>query len=95
MAEFFSEKIVVQRDEKTKNPALFCWKDKEYKIKEVLSSWPDWKFSAGAPKRKNWRLRHHRVYYRIKTEDEEIFEIYFDRKTKKEGGEWVLYKKLD
>ena len=95
MVGFFSEKIVVQRDEKTKNPALFWWKDKEYNIKEVLSSWPDWKFSAGAPKRKNWRLRHHRVYYRIKTEDEEIFEIYLDRKTKKEDGEWVLYRKLN
>ncbi|MGB2698463.1 MAG: DUF6504 family protein [Candidatus Zixiibacteriota bacterium] len=95
MPEFFSDKIDVQRDDKTKDPACFCWKDKEYKIKEVLSSWSDWKFSAGAPKRKNWRLRHHRVYYRIKTEDNQVFEIYLDRKTKKEDGEWVLYRRLD
>ena len=95
MAEFFSDKIDVQRDDKTREPVLFCWKDKDYKIKEILSSWSDWKFPKGSPKRKNWRLRHHRVYYRIKTEDDQIFEIYFDRKTKKEDGEWVLCRKLD
>jgi hypothetical protein len=95
MAEFFSEKIDVKRDDKTREPALFCWREKEFKIKEVLSSWSDWKFSKGAPKKKNWRLRHHRIYYRIKTEDDLIFEIYFDRKTKKEDGEWVLYRRLN
>jgi len=94
MTTFFSDKIHVERDETTREPAVFRWKKKEYKIKEVLSSWSDWKFPEGSPKRKNWRLRHHRVYYRMKTEDDQIFEIYFDRKTKKEDGEWVLYRRL-
>ena len=94
MSEFFSEKIDVQRDDKTREPAGFRWKKKEYNIKEVLSSWSDWKFPKGSPKRKSWRLRHHRVYYRIRTADDQVFEIYFDRKTKKEDGEWVLCRRL-
>ena len=93
--EFFSEKIEVFTEGKLKEPKRFIWKDKEYRIKEVLQNWADWGFPPGSPKKKNWRLRHHRNYYKIKTGDDEIFEIYFDRKTKKEEGEWVLYRKLN
>ena len=93
--EFHSEQIEVVRGGKSKEPTSFIWKRKDYKIKEILESWADWGFPPGSPKKKSWRLRHHRNYYKIKTEDGKIFEIYFDRKTKKEEGEWVLYRKIN
>lgn len=94
MPKFISEKIEVLKDEKLRLPLSFLWRRKEYKIKEVIESRADWGFSKGAPKRKNWRLRHHRNYYKVKTENDEIFEIYHDRKSKKDQGEWILYQKL-
>lgn len=92
MPEFVSEEIDVTQDEKTRNPASFVWKGKEYRIKEVIAFWPDFSYSESGGKRKRWWQRKHRNYYRVLTEGEEIFEIYFDRGSKKEA--WILYAKL-
>ena len=95
MPVFYCEKIEVVRDQKTKLPVSFSWNGKEYKIVEVIATWPDWGFSAGSPKRKNWRLRRHRNFFRILTQDNQAFEIYHDRKTKLDEGEWILYTKIN
>ncbi|KPL04338.1 MAG: hypothetical protein AMJ90_01165 [candidate division Zixibacteria bacterium SM23_73_2] len=92
--QFISEKIEVTKDEKLRTPVSFLWRGKEYKIKEVTESRADWGFSKGAPKKKSWRLRHHRNYYKVKTDRGEIFEIYLDRKDKK-NEEWILYQKIN
>jgi hypothetical protein len=93
MPEFYSEKIEVIRDEKTKNPVSFVWRDKEHKIKEVIASWPDYSFPKSGAKTKRWWQRRHRNYYRVLTDREEVFEIYFDRGSKEQ--EWILYAKLE
>jgi hypothetical protein len=92
MPEFVSEEIEVTQDEKTRNPASFVWKGEEYRIKEVIAFWPDFSYSKSGGKRKRWWQRKHRNYYRVLTEGEEIFEIYFDRGSKKEA--WILYARL-
>ena len=94
MSQFFSEKIKVKVDETKKAPVSFIWNKKEYIIIEQIAVWQDWGFPKGSPKAKNWRLRHHRNYYRVQTEEDEVFEIYLDRKTKNEEGEWYLYQKI-
>jgi len=94
MPQFLSEKIKVTIDKTKRTPASFIWNKKEFKINEVIAVWHDWGFSEGAPKARNWRLRHHRNYYRVQTEGDEVFEIYLDRKSKKEEGEWFLYQKI-
>jgi hypothetical protein len=93
MPEFYSEKIEVARDGKTKNPVSFVWRDKEYKIKEVIASWPDYSFPTSGAKRKRWWQRRHRNYYRVLTEEDFVFELYFDRGAKE--PEWILYAKLE
>ncbi len=93
MPEFYSEKIEVIRDEKTKSPVSFVWKNGEYKIKEVIAGWPDYSFSKSGAKTRRWWQRRHRNYYRVLTDKEEVFEIYFDRASKEK--EWILYAKLD
>jgi len=106
MPKFFSEKIEVTIDKNRRVPVSFVWNKKEYRINEVIASWQDWGFPKGSPKAKNWRLRHHRNYFRIQTTKDEVFEIYFDRKSRKadnppqadtarrEEGEWYLYQKI-
>jgi hypothetical protein len=93
MPEFHSEKIRVVRDEKTKNLVSFVWENKEHKIKEVIASWPDYSYPKSGAKRKKWWQRRHRNYYRILTDEEEVFEIYLDRGSKEE--EWILYTRLE
>ncbi len=93
MPEFFSEKIEVVRDEKTKIPVSFVWRDKEYKIKEVIACWPDYSFPKSGAKRKRWWQRRHRNYYRVLTDEDLVFELYFDRGSKEQ--EWILYAKLE
>ena len=93
MPEFHSEKIEVIRDGKTRNPVSFIWENKEYKIKEVIASWPDYSYSKSGAKRKRWWQRRHRNYYRVLTDEEQVFEIYLDRGSKEE--EWILYAKLE
>lgn len=92
MPQFYSDEIEVIRDEKTKNPISFIWRGREYKIKEVIAFWPDFSYSKSGARRKRWWQRRHRNYYRVLTEDEEVFEIYFDRGSKRET--WILYTKL-
>jgi hypothetical protein len=91
--EFYSEEIEVERDEKTKYPVSFVWRGKEYPIKEVIAFWPDFSFPRSGAKRKRWWQRRHRNYYRVLTEDDQVFEIYFDRGSKEEA--WVLYARLE
>ena len=93
MPEFYSHEIEVIRDEKTKCPISFTWKGKEYKIKEVIAFWPDFSYPKSGAKKKRWWQRKHRNYYRVLTEEEAVFEIYFDRGSKREA--WILYTKLE
>jgi hypothetical protein len=93
MPEFFSEEIEVKRDEKTKNPVSFIWRGIEYKVKEIIAFWPDFSQPKTGARKKQWWQRKHRNYYRILTEQDEVFEIYFDRGSKREV--WILNTKLE
>jgi len=92
MPGFFSEEIEVAQDEKTKKPVSFIWRGAEYKVKEIIAFWPDFSYPKSGAKKKRWWQRKHRNYYRILTEQDEVFEIYFDRGSKKEI--WILYTRL-
>jgi hypothetical protein len=91
--EFHSDEIKVTRDEKTRSPAFFVWRGREYKIKEIIAFWPDYSFPRTGAKRKRWWQRKHRNYYRVLTEENEVFEIYYDRGAKEEV--WILYTKQE
>lgn len=91
MTKFIDEKIEVRYDKKKCIPISFTWKEKEYIIKEIIRMCQDWGFPSSAPSRKNWRMRRHRNYYLVRTESDEIYEIYLDRSEKKRT--WILYMK--
>jgi hypothetical protein len=93
MPQFHSEKIAVVRDDKTKNPVYFVCENKQYKVKEVIAYWPDYSYPKSGAKTKKWWQRRHRNYYRVLTEEDQVFEIYLDRGSKEE--EWILYAQLE
>jgi hypothetical protein len=93
MPEFYSDEIEVMKDQENKNPVSFIWRGKEYKIKEVIAFWPEFSQSKSGAKRTRWWQRRHRNYYRVLTEEEEVFEIYYDRGAKRKV--WILYTRLD
>ena len=93
---FFGKEIKVITSDGVKAPVSFKVDGREYTVQEVLEFWPDYGFSTGETSR-TWRTRHHRSYYRVKTTDGAIYEMYFDRGTNLKHPEfrrWYLTQRL-
>jgi hypothetical protein len=94
---FFGKEIKVVTGEGLKAPLSFTLEGREYPVKEVLEFWPDSGFGFGETS-KTWKTRHHRSYYRVKTADGEIYEMYYDRGTNLKHPEfrkWYLTQRLE
>ena len=95
--QFFGQEIKVTVSGEVQVPASFRLGDREYVISDIIAAWPDYGFGGIQLRRKKWWQRHHRNYYRVKTTQGEVFEIYYDRGTKLEHPErkkWFLYRQL-
>ena len=88
----YSEKINVHCEGEPAVPVSFVWREREFRIVEIIKTWQDWGFPPGSPRRKTWRLRRHRNYFQVRTEEERVFELYLDRKGP--HLEWVLYREV-
>jgi hypothetical protein len=76
-------------------PLSFVWKNREFRVAEVLRQWQDFDYSPLAPK-KDWRSRRHRNLFQIRTETNECFELSCDRGTKLDAPRhWILQTVLD
>ncbi|MFC1737410.1 DUF6504 family protein, partial [Candidatus Hydrogenedentota bacterium] len=89
-------------------PNGFVWREGTYIIVEKLSEWHDYErrgrmaknmrpeHAAMAAKRGSWGVG--RDYYRVRTDSDRVFELYYDRSPKDSGdhaGGWFLYKELE
>ncbi len=95
--QFFGREIEVTVSGEVKIPASFRLGEQEYVISEIIEAWSDHGFGRSPLRRKRWLQRHHRNYYRVKTTQGEIFEIYYDRGTSlkhPERKKWFLYRQL-
>lgn len=96
--QFFSQEIkVALTDEVVPVPASFRLGEQEHLITEIVEAWSDYGFGQAPLRRKKWWQRRHRNYYRVKTADNEVFEIYYDRGTNlkhPERKKWFLYRQL-
>lgn len=95
--QFFGRQINVTTRGEVKVPVSFQLDDREYTIADILESWHDYGFGKSSTGRKRWWQRHHRTYFRVKTAEGEVFEIYFDRGTKLEQvkrGMWFLSRQI-
>jgi len=89
-------------------PNGFIWNGQTYAITASLSEWTD--FTRRGKMAKNMRPEHAEVastrgslnvgryYFRVRVENGQIFDIYYDRAMKNvdnRKGEWVLYRELE
>lgn len=88
-------------------PNEFIWRGSTYRIVDVLSEWHDYsrrgrmarnmrpEHAATARKRGSWGVG--KDYYRVVTDNEQIFDLYYDRAPKdvdKRKGAWFLFQEL-
>ena len=95
--QFFSREIEVTVSSELMAPTSFRLGDQEHVISGILEAWHDYGFGRPPLRRKKWWQRRHRNYYRVKTTEGAVFEIYYDRGTSLEHPEykkWYLYRQL-
>ena len=89
-------------------PNGFIWDDKTYRVMEMLSSWSD--FARRGKMARNMRPAHAavassrgslnvgRFYFRVLTDTNQVFDIYYDRAMKNiddRKGQWFLYREME
>ncbi len=92
MDEFIGRQIQVRCEGPVKKPVAFCLDDREYEVEAIVEEWQDRGFGK-ADRQRNWRTRHHRNYYRVRTAGGDLFEIYCDR-PKPTRVRWYAHKRL-
>jgi len=95
--QFFGQEIEVSVSDEIKVPTSFRLGDREYVISDIIEAWHDYGFGRSSLRRKRWWQRHHRNYYRVRTTQDEIFEIYYDRGTSlkhPERKKWFHHRQL-
>ena len=90
---FISEQIEVVRDLTDNTPVQFAWRKQKKVVTKIIAACQDWGFSPGVY-RSNWRLRRHRNYFKLLCNDQNIYEIYLDRKII-DKPRWFLYNIID
>jgi len=89
-------------------PNGFIWDDKTYRVMEMLSSWSD--FARRGKMARNMRPAHAavasnrgslnvgRFYFRVLTDTNQVFDIYYDRAMKNiddRKGQWFIYREME
>jgi len=112
-AKFIGEEIEVGFDEppllekKPGCPDRFSWQGETVEIVEMMHEWHDYgrrgrmarnmspAHASVATRRGSWGVG--RAYFRVRSADGRIFELYFDRAPKdvnRRKGAWFLYRQL-
>ena len=89
-------------------PNGFIWEEKTFRVIEMLSAWSD--FARRGNMARNMRPAHvvvassrgslnvGRFYFRVLTDTNQVFDIYYDRAMKsvdERKGQWFLYRELE
>jgi len=95
--QFFGREIDVTVSGEVSVPVSFRLGSREYEISQILDAWHDYGFGRSPLRHRKWWQRRHRNYYRVKTTQDDVFEIYYDRGTSlrhPEYKKWFLYRQL-
>ena len=94
-SKFYGERIKVETLNQSFYPSAFVWRGQRYVINRIIHSWPDSGYAKSTPNKRDWRSRHHRNYFVVRTDSERVFNIYHDRGVKKESPRvWILNEEL-
>ena len=94
-------------DKKPPAPRAFRWKCVVHQVTEMLATWhrygkPEIRTQGGRPPyfvrsgRTQGSWGQGRVYFRVRTEEGRLFDIYYDRapKGQRRAGAWFLWREL-
>ncbi len=97
-AQFLGKEIQVTTGGEIKMPRSFTLDGRTFIIAEILQEWQDHGFGPSSAGRRNrWWQRRHRNYYLVRTTENELYEIYFDRGANMKHPEfrkWYAHSKL-
>ena len=90
---FMEREIEVEAAEDApQRPVAFKIGGRRYVVADLLSTWED-EAPGGA---RQWSKRRHRTFYRLRTEEGDLFDIYFDwaEARRRHRDRWVLHRRL-
>lgn len=90
MGEFIGKKVKVNYLQEIgwRRPVSLTLNKKAFKVKKIIFHWEE------HTKEKYWRDRKHRVYYELLLDDDNIYQLYWDRGAYGKGKDWILLKRL-
>lgn len=90
---------VTLSEDATPVPLAFRLGPREYKVAEQIATWQG--AFAGLRRGRDWREQQERRYYRVRTDEGEVYELYADwsprRRRRKEGSRgtrWYLHRRI-
>jgi hypothetical protein len=100
--EFIGKPIEVKLSEDAAAvPVAFRLGRKEYKVADVLQHWEEHASGQAIPRHDDWRSGPQRVYYRLRTSEGEVYEVYMDwLATRRQGArrqeksKWFAYRRI-
>ena len=100
--EFIGKPIEVKLSEDAAPvPVSFRLGGKEHKVADVLQHWEEHASGQAIPRHGDWRSGPQRVYYRLRTSEGEVYEVYVDwlptrrhGTRRQEKSRWFAYRKL-
>ena len=91
--------VTLSKDE-TPVPVAFRLGSREHKVAEQVANWQEGGF-AGPRRGRDWRPQQERRYYRVRTEEGEVYELYADwspKRRRRKGGEptvrWYVHQRI-
>ena len=100
--EFIGKAIEVELGEgEMPSPVGFRLGKKEHRVTEVLQRWEEQGFGQQIPGHLERRSQGQRVYYRVRTSEGEVYELYVDRQTsrrlgkrRQEKSRWFAHRRI-
>jgi hypothetical protein len=98
--DFVAREVEVTLSEDEAVPVAFRLGSRQYKIAEQIASWQEGAFPGLRPGRE-WRQQRERRYYRVRTEEGEVYELYAAwspaRRRRREGTQgtrWYVHRRI-
>jgi len=97
--EFLGKEISVTLGEgEVRQPSAFKLGPKSYKVKEVMATWLDNAYGSLPARGRGWQDRPERQFYRVRTDDGDVFELYVDtpggRKSRPRKARWYAHRRV-
>ncbi len=97
--QFLGKEISVTLSEgEVRQPSAFKLGPKSYTVKEVIASWLDNAYGAVPARRRGWQDRPERQFYRVRTDEGDVFELYVDtpagRKSRPRKARWYAHRRV-